>query len=69
MIINNGNIHEVNNISLHDACFESFVFDRVHNRLETAATSALSSGCHPILTAANHLNTLNSRESALPALT
>ena len=35
MVINNGNIHEVNNISLHDACFESFVFDRVHNRLET----------------------------------
>ena len=35
MVINNENIHEVNNISLHDACFESFVFDRVHNRLET----------------------------------
>ena len=35
MIINNGNIHEANDISLHDAYFESFVFDRAHNRLET----------------------------------
>ena len=35
MIINNRNIHEANDISLHDAYFESFVFDRAYNRLET----------------------------------
>lgn len=69
MVINNGNIHEVNNISLHDACFESFVFDRVHNRLETVVKPEWPFVVPPDLTAANHLNTLNSRESALPALT
>lgn len=69
MVINNGNIHEVNNISLHDACFESFVFDRVHNRLETVVKPEWPFVVPPDFDSSESLNTLNSRESALPALT
>lgn len=69
MVINNGNIHEVNNISLHDACFESFVFDRVHNRLETVVKPEWPFVVPPDFDSSESFYTLNSRESALPALT